>query len=87
MRRRSIRPDAWIDTIDECGSVKIFAIHLNIKEALPNFDVFEAVVQVEQGGPFFFVKFPVTCVRLLNIQGVSGGIVNILWGGIMDYSE
>jgi hypothetical protein len=32
-----------------------------------NFNIFAAVVQVKQCGPFFFVKFPVTCVRLLNI--------------------
>jgi len=58
-----------------------------MKGALPIFYVFAAVIQVEQSGPFFFVKFPVTCVRLLNIQGVSEGIVNILGGGSMDYSE
>jgi hypothetical protein len=29
---------------------------------------------------------PFTRVRALNIQGVSGGIVNILGGGSMDYS-
>jgi hypothetical protein len=27
------------------------------------------------------------CVTLLYIQGVSGGIVHILGGGSMDYSE
>jgi len=30
---------------------------------------------------------PRTTQWLLYIQGVSGGIVNILGGGIMDYSE
>jgi len=38
-----------------------------MKGALPNFNVFAAVLQVEQYGIFFFVKFPVTCVRLLDI--------------------
>jgi len=66
---------------------KFFTIHLSMKGSIPKFKVFAAVVQVQQCGPFFSVEFPVTCVMLLNIQGVSGGIVSILGGGSMDYSE
>jgi hypothetical protein len=33
------------------------------------------------------ISFQITAHKATNIQGVSGGIVNILGGGSMDYSE
>ena len=53
-----------------------------------NFDIYkEKRKAVESQSKHNFVCKTATCFGYIRIQGVSGGIVNILGGGSMDYSE
>lgn len=57
MRRRSICPYAWIDTIYESGSVKIFTTHLSMKAIIPKLNVLrQCYEKIER--PFLLGEIP-----------------------------